>query len=202
MFLGAEIAFPGNYFFCTFASIMGNNIKLQIDEMGRKTIQEFKASSKTPIVVVLDNIRSLNNVGSVFRTCDALAVERLCLCGITACPPSQEIHKTALGAEDSMEWQHYDSTLDAIADLRAQGYVICSIEQAHNSVMLQTFRFDPSKKYAIIMGNEVKGVEQVVVDNSDMCIEIPQYGTKHSFNVSVTTGIVLWEMFRQWKFGE
>lgn len=181
---------------------MENNRKLQIDEMGRKTVQEFKQSEKTPIVVVLDNIRSLNNVGSVFRTCDAMLIDKLVLCGITACPPSQEIHKTALGAEDSVDWIYYDDTLKALAELRKQGYVICSIEQAHGSVMLQEFHFDKDKKYAIVMGNEVKGVQQEVVDASDLCIEIPQYGTKHSFNVSVTTGIVLWEMFRQWKFGE
>ncbi len=179
---------------------MGKNKKLQIEEMGRISVAEFKSADKTPIVVVLDNIRSLNNVGSVFRTCDAMLIEKLVLCGITACPPSQEIHKTALGAEDSVEWVHYESTLDAVDALRKAGYIVCSVEQAHGSVALQDFKFDPTQKYAIVMGNEVKGVQQEVVDVSDMCIEIPQYGTKHSFNVSVTTGIVLWEMFRQWKF--
>ncbi len=177
-----------------------NNKKLQIDEMGRKTLEEFKQSDKTPIVVVLDNIRSLNNVGSVFRTCDAMLIEEIVLCGITACPPSQEIHKTALGAEDSVAWRYVESTAEAVDQLKAAGYVVCSVEQAHGSVALQDFVFDNKKKYAIIMGNEVKGVQQEVVDQSDLCIEIPQYGTKHSFNVSVTTGIVLWEMFKQWKF--
>lgn len=181
---------------------MDRNRKLQIDEMGRKSVAEFKASEKTPIVVVLDNIRSLNNVGSVFRTCDAMLIEKLYLCGITACPPSQEIHKTALGAEDSMDWEYCESTMEAIEKLRCRGYMICSIEQAHGSVMLQDFGVEDGRKYAIVMGNEVKGVEQAVVDASDVCIEIPQYGTKHSYNVSVTTGIVLWEMFRQWKFGK
>ena len=180
---------------------MKNNKKLQIDEMGRKTLEEFRQSDKTPIVVVLDNIRSLNNVGSVFRTCDAMLIEKIVLCGITACPPSQEIHKTALGAEDSVAWTYTESAISAIEQLRTEGYIICSIEQAHESVALQDFVFDATKKYAIVMGNEVKGVQQEVVDKSDVCIEIPQYGTKHSFNVSVTTGIVLWEMFRQWKFG-
>lgn len=180
---------------------MKNNKKLQIDEMGRKTISEFKQSDKTPIVVVLDNIRSLNNVGSVFRTCDALLIEKLVLCGITACPPSTEIHKTALGAEDSVEWVYAEDTLQTVNQLKSEGYIVCSVEQAHNSVALQDFEFDATQKYAIVMGNEVNGVQQTVVDASEMCIEIPQYGTKHSFNVSITTGMVLWEMFRQWKFG-
>ena len=178
---------------------MENNRKLSVDEMGRISVSQFKEAPKTPIVVVLDNIRSLNNVGSIFRTCDAMLISQLVLCGITACPPSQEIHKTALGAEDSVDWIHFDSTADAVRHLRSQGYTICSVEQAVGSIALQDFRTDSSKKYAIIMGNEVKGVDQDVVNMSDCCIEIPQFGTKHSFNVSVTTGIVLWEMFRQIK---
>lgn len=181
---------------------MENNRKLSIEEMDRISVHQFKEAQKTPIVVVLDNIRSLNNVGSIFRTSDAMLIDHLVLCGITACPPSQEIHKTALGAEDSVDWVHFDSTLDALHHLRSEGYTICSIEQAHGSIALQDFKVDTGKKYAIIMGNEVKGVEQEVVSQSDCCIEIPQFGTKHSFNVSVTTGIVLWEMFRQFKFGK
>lgn len=171
--------------------------KLHIDEMGRKTVEEYKASQKTPIVVVLDNIRSLNNVGSVFRTCDAMLIEKIILTGITSTPPNNEIHKTALGAELSVDWEYFEDTHDAVARLREQGYTICSVEQTHNSIMLNNFKIDKTKKYALILGNEVKGVQQSVVDMSDCCIEIPQFGIKHSFNVSVTTGIVLWELFRQ-----
>lgn len=181
---------------------MDNHRKLQIDEMGRISVDEFKAASKTPIVVVLDNIRSLNNVGSVFRTCDAMLVEKLVLAGITSTPPSNEIHKTALGAEYSVEWEYYEDTLDALRELRSQGYVICSVEQVVGSVSLPDFKVEPGQKYALVLGNEVKGVQQSVVDASDVCIEIPQFGTKHSFNVSVTTGIVLWELFRQMRFGK
>ena len=171
--------------------------KLEMEEMNRLSVSEFHAAEKAPIVLVLDNIRSLNNVGSMFRTCDALRVAQIILCGITPVPPSPEIHKTALGAELSMQWKHYDDTLSAIADLKAQGYIVCAIEQVVNSVALQDFKFDKNAKYALIMGNEVKGVEQTVVDQSDVCIEIPQFGTKHSFNVSVTAGIVLWEAAKQ-----
>ncbi|MCQ2226947.1 MAG: RNA methyltransferase [Bacteroidales bacterium] len=181
---------------------MEKHRKLKIDEMGRLSVEQFKNERKTPIVVVLDNIRSLNNVGSIFRTCDAMLIEKIVLCGITACPPSIEIHKTALGAEDSVDWEYAEDTMAAIDKLRGEGYVVCSIEQAKGSVALQELKVDAGKRYAIVMGNEVKGVQQEVVDGSDMCIEIPQFGTKHSFNVSVTTGIVLWEMFRQMKFGK
>lgn len=174
--------------------------KLRIDEMGRISVSEFKAADKTPIVVVLDNIRSLNNVGSIFRTCDALRIERIVLAGITSTPPNTEIHKTALGAEDSVDWQYEEDTLAALSKLRTEGYTICCVEQALGSISLPDFRVEEEKKYALILGNEVKGVQQEVVDASDCCIEIPQFGTKHSFNVSVTTGIVLWELFRQMKF--
>lgn len=174
--------------------------KLLIDEMNRLSVADYKQSQKTPITVILDNIRSLNNVGSVFRTCDAMLIERIILAGITATPPSNEIHKTALGAENSVDWEYYDDTMKAIEHCRQQGYTLCSIEQAEGSIMLPDFKVEQGKKYAIVMGNEVKGVQQQVVDACDCCIEIPQFGTKHSFNVSVTTGIVLWEMFRQMRW--
>ena len=165
--------------------------KLKITEMNRLTPEAFKESKKIPLIVVLDHIRSLNNVGSVFRTSDAFRVEAIYLCGITACPPHAEIHKTALGAEETIDWKYFKDTHEAVDNLKQQGYVVCAIEQAEGSVMLDKLLLDRNKKYAIVMGNEVKGVQQSVVDNCDMCIEIPQYGTKHSLNVSVTTGISL-----------
>lgn len=174
------------------------NKKLKIEELNRMTQEEFHRADKLPLVVVLDNVRSLNNIGSVFRTSDAFRVECIYLCGITATPPSPEIHKTALGAEDSVEWKYVENTVDAVEKLRAEGYTVYSIEQAQGSTMLENVRLEPgSKRYAIVMGNEVKGVQQEVIDHSDGCIEIPQYGTKHSLNVSVTTGIVIWELFKQ-----
>ena len=176
--------------------------KLKITEMNRLNVEQFKESEKLPLVVVLDNVRSLYNVGSVFRTCDAFRVERLCLCGITAQPPHIEIHKTALGAEESVDWTYFKDTMECVKWLKEEGYTIMSVEQCEGSTMLHTFVPDSFKRYAVVMGNEVKGVQQEVINQSDGCLEIPQYGTKHSFNVSVTTGIVLWEMFRQWKFGE
>lgn len=174
--------------------------KLLIDEMNRLTVEGYKASPKTPVTVILDNIRSLNNVGSIFRTCDAMRIERIILAGITAQPPSPEIHKTALGAENSVDWLHVPDTLDALDLCRRKGYVLCSVEQAEGSISLPDFRVEAGRRYAIVLGNEVKGVRQDVVDACHCCIEIPQFGTKHSFNVSVTTGIVLWEMFRQMTF--
>lgn len=167
--------------------------KLKVTEMNRLNIEEFKQSEKMPLVVVLDNVRSLYNVGSVFRTCDAFRVEMLCLCGITACPPNTEIHKTALGAEDSVEWKHFESTMDCVEWLKSEGYTVLSIEQCEGSTMLHKFLFNHSMKYAVVMGNEVKGVQQEVVNACDGCIEIPQFGTKHSMNVSVTTGMIIWE---------
>lgn len=169
----------------------------KITELERISISEFKTVNKTPLVIVLDNIRSLNNIGSVFRTSDAFLIESLFLCGITACPPHAEIHKTALGAEDSVNWHYAENTNEAINELKEQGFVICAVEQAEGSIMLNHFVIDKTKKYAIVLGNEVKGVQQVVVDACDCCIEIPQYGTKHSLNVSVATGIVVWEIFKQ-----
>ena len=171
--------------------------KLKITELNRLTPEAFKDSKKIPLIVVLDHVRSLNNVGSVFRTSDAFRVESIYLCGITACPPHAEIHKTALWAEDTVDWVYFDDTLEAVDKLKQEGYVVCAVEQAEGSTMLDKLELDKSKKYAVIMGNEVKGVQQSVVDNCDMCIEIPQYGTKHSLNVSVTTGIIIWDFFKQ-----
>ena len=171
--------------------------KLKVTEMNRLTPEEFKESRKLPLVVVLDHIRSLNNVGSVFRTSDAFRVESIYLCGITACPPNAEIHKTALGAEETVDWKYFNDTLEAVENLKKDGYTVCAIEQVEGRVMLDKLQLDKDKKYAIVMGNEVKGVQQSVVDKCDMCIEIPQYGTKHSLNVSVTTGIVIWEFFNK-----
>ena len=160
--------------------------------MGRMDVDSFKASEKLPLVVVLDNVRSLHNVGSVFRTADAFRLAGVCMCGITACPPMPEIHKTALGAEDSVEWKYFEKTEDAVAMLKEQGYTVLAIEQCEGSTMLQDFKYEKERKYAIVLGNEVKGVQQQIVDSCDGCIEIPQYGTKHSMNVSVTAGIVIW----------
>ncbi len=171
--------------------------KLKITELNRLTPEAFKESRKIPLIVVLDHVRSLNNVGSVFRTSDAFRVEAIYLCGITACPPHAEIHKTALGAEETIDWKYFNDTLEAVENLRQMGYTICAIEQAEGSVMLDKLLLDKTKKYAVILGNEVKGVQQTVVDKCDMCIEIPQYGTKHSLNVSVTAGIVIWDFFKQ-----
>lgn len=171
--------------------------KLTILEMGRMNAEEFKQSQKMPLIVVLDNVRSMYNVGSVFRTSDAFRVEAIYLCGITACPPHAEIHKTALGAEDTVEWKHFDNTMDAVESLKTDGYYIFSIEQCEGSTMLQTMQVEPGKKYAVILGNEVKGVKQEVVDASDGCLEIPQFGTKHSLNVSTTAGMVIWEFAKQ-----
>ncbi len=170
--------------------------KLKVTELNRISKEEYKLAEKLPLVVVLDNVRSEYNIGSVFRTADAFRVESICLCGICAVPPRIEIHKTALGAEDSVDWRYFKSTMDAVDELRREGYTILSVEQVEGSMKLDNMHLDSSRRYAIILGNEVKGVQQEVVDASDGCIEIPQYGTKHSLNVSVTAGIVMWEMFR------
>ena len=171
--------------------------KLKITEMNRLSIEEFKEEKKTPFVVILDNVRSLHNVGSVFRTADAFLVEAVYLCGITSTPPQAEIHKTALGAENTVDWKYYEDTHTAVDELKAQGYTVFAIEQAEGSTMLPDLKLDSSKKYAVILGNEVKGVQQSVVDACDGCIEIPQFGTKHSLNVSVTGGIIIWEFFKK-----
>ena len=170
--------------------------KLKVTEMNRLTPEAYRESRKLPLIVVLDHVRSLNNVGSVFRTSDAFRVEAIYLCGITACPPNAEIHKTALGAEDSVGWKYFKDTHEAVENLKENGYTVCAVEQAEGSTMLDELQLDAKKKYAIVLGNEVKGVQQSVVDSCDMCIEIPQYGTKHSLNVSVTAGILIWEFFR------
>jgi len=169
--------------------------KLKITELNRLTVEAYKTCKKTPLVVVLDHVRSLNNVGSVFRTADAFRIEAVCLCGITATPPNAEIHKTALGAEETVEWQYYKNAIDAVHDLKTRGYVICAIEQAEGSLSMENLSLDKNKKYAIVIGHEVKGVQQQVIDMCDYCIEIPQFGTKHSLNVAVAAGIVLWELF-------
>ena len=169
--------------------------KLKITELNRLTVEAYKASKKTPLVIVLDHVRSLNNVGSVFRTADAFRIEAVYLCGITATPPQVEIHKTALGAEETVEWRYFADAIDAVADLKQQGYVICGIEQSEGSISLEKLSLDINKKYAVILGHEVKGVQQCVIDACDLCIEIPQFGTKHSLNVAVTAGIVLWYFF-------
>ena len=167
--------------------------KLKITELNRLTTEEFKLRKKTPLVIVLDNVRSLHNVGSVFRTSDAYLVETVCLCGITSTPPHAEIHKSALGAENSVDWVYFEDTLEAIKELKTKGFEVLAIEQAEGSTMLNQLEINPSGKYAVVLGNEVKGVQQAVVDACDGCIEIPQYGTKHSLNVSVTAGIIILE---------
>lgn len=167
--------------------------KLKITELNRISKEEYKNIEKLPLIVVLDNVRSLHNVGSVFRSSDAFTVESIYLCGITACPPSAEIHKTALGAEETVDWRYFQHTQDAVIELKQMGYEIIAIEQVEGSIKLQDFVPSKEKKYAIILGNEVKGVQQEVVNNCDNCIEIPQFGTKHSLNVSVTAGILIWD---------
>lgn len=168
--------------------------KKTMTDLGRISAEEFRRTEKFPIAVVLDNVRSLNNIGSIFRSSDAFRVDRICLCGITATPPSVEIHKTALGAEDSVSWQHFDATADALAALRADGWTLCAVEQADDSISLEDFRPERDRKYAIVLGHEVYGVEQAVVDACDLTLEIPQFGTKHSLNVAVSAGILLWHL--------
>lgn len=169
--------------------------KKTIFDLERLTVNEFRNKEKKPLAVVLDNIRSLNNIGSIFRTSDAFAVAEICLCGITATPPSPEIHKTALGAEDSVQWEYFPDTIDAITSLREKGYTVCCLEQVKESVSLEHFNIEPGKRYAIVVGHEVNGVDPKVVDECDICIEIPQEGTKHSLNVAVSAGIALWHLY-------
>lgn len=168
--------------------------KLFNHELGRLSAEEFKEAKKSPLVVVLDNIRSQHNIGSAFRTADSFRVEKIYLCGICATPPTAEIHKSALGAEFSVDWEYYKETIDVVKQLKDEGYTIISVEQAENSTMLDSFQLPENQKIALIYGNEVKGVEQAVVDASDICLEIPQYGTKHSLNVSVSIGITIWKI--------
>jgi len=169
--------------------------KLKNNELDRLSVSAFKAAEKTPVIVILDNIRSLNNIGSVFRTCDAFLIEKIYLCGITARPPHKDIHKTALGSTDSVSWAYAENTLDVIKKLKEENIHICAVEQAEKATMLDDFNVVPTTKYALIFGNEVKGVAQDVVSASDTVLEIPQLGTKHSLNISVSCGVVLWDLF-------
>lgn len=171
--------------------------KLANSELERKSIDEFKSSDKTPIIIVLDDVRSLHNIGSVFRTCDAFLIEKVFLCGITATPPNKEIHKTALGATDTVEWEYAKDVVEVVQQLKVAGVCVQAIEQVENSVMLNDFQVQDQTRYALVFGNEVKGVSQGVVDLSDGVIEIPQLGTKHSLNISVSAGIVIWDLFQQ-----
>lgn len=178
---------------------MSDHRKLKLQELGRLSINDYKTEPKTPLIVVLDNIRSLNNIGSVFRSGDAFRIEKIYLCGITATPPHRDIHKTAIGATESVDWEHSENTIDVISKLQADGIYCVSIEQTENSIMLDEFKPEKGQKYAIIMGNEVDGVQQDVINKSDIVVEIPQIGTKHSLNISVCTGVVLWDFFSKLK---
>ncbi len=173
--------------------------KLTMDELNRISVEEYKKAEKTCISVVLDNVRSMNNTGSVFRTADAFRIEHIYLCGITATPPHRDIHKTALGAEDSVDWTYCENTSDCVRQLKKQGYKVFSVEQAEGSIMLNNFKAGKEDKIAVVFGNEVEGVADDVIELSDGCIEIPQFGTKHSLNISIATGIVLWDLFAKTK---
>ncbi|UAB74246.1 RNA methyltransferase [Mesoflavibacter sp. SCSIO 43206] len=173
--------------------------KLKNSELDRLSVEDFKHSKKTPIIIVLDNIRSLNNIGSVFRTSDAFLVEKIYLCGITATPPHKDIHKTALGSTETVDWEYVENTVELVEKLKAENCKVLSIEQAENAVMLDQFTPEVNTKYALVFGNEVKGVSQKVVNVSDNVIEIPQYGTKHSLNISVSCGVVVWDVFSKIK---
>jgi len=171
--------------------------KLLNEELDRLSVKAFKKVEKTPFMLVMDNVRSLHNIGSLFRTADAFRLEGIYLCGITATPPHREIHKTALGATESVQWEYREKTTDAISELKEKGYLILSVEQAEGAVLLDQVQLSDKQKYALVFGHEIRGVDQDVVDMSDQCIEIPQYGTKHSLNISVAAGIVIWELFRR-----
>ncbi|MDW5287372.1 RNA methyltransferase [Formosa sp. PL04] len=173
--------------------------KLKNSELDRLSVEDFKDTKKTPLIIVLDNIRSLNNIGSVFRTSDAFLIEKIYLCGITATPPHKDIHKTALGSTETVAWEHAEHTLDVVKKLQAKNVKVLSIEQAENATMLDEFTPEADTTYALVFGNEVKGVTQDVVSKSDMVIEIPQFGTKHSLNISVSAGIVIWDVFSKMK---
>ncbi len=175
--------------------------KLKNEELDRLDVDGFKLAQKTPVVIVLDNIRSLNNIGSVFRTADAFLIEKIYLCGITATPPHKDIRKTALGATESVDWEYGESTLQLVAKLKLEGYTVLAIEQTENAYMLNEFNIQTSKKYALIFGNEVKGVDQVVVNACDGVLEIPQFGTKHSLNISVSVGVVIWDFWSKFTSG-
>ena len=174
--------------------------KLKNSELDRLSVEAFKEVKKTPIIIILDNIRSLNNIGSVFRTSDAFLIEKIYLCGITATPPHKDIHKTALGSTETVDWEYAENTIDLVENLKSKDVKICSIEQAENATMLNDFKVEPNTKYALVFGNEVKGVAQNVVTASDAVIEIPQFGTKHSLNISVSCGVVTWDLFSKLQF--
>jgi len=174
--------------------------KLSLKELNRVNVATFKAQEKTPLVIVLDNVRSALNVGSAFRTADAFALEKLYLCGITATPPHREILKTAIGATESMDWVYHKETKEALMELKTQGFQVLAVEQAADSVPLQVFRPTAGQKYALVFGNEVKGVGEDVMEMIDACLEVPQFGTKHSLNISVCLGVVVWDLFKQIKY--
>ena len=176
--------------------------KLENSELDRKTVDAFKKSEKTPLILVLDDVRSLHNIGSVFRTADAFLIEKIYLCGITATPPNKEIHKTALGATETVAWEHHPDVLELIGNLRKENICTLAIEQVESAVFLQDFKVEKDKKYALVFGNEVYGVAQEAVAACDGCIEIPQLGTKHSLNISVSAGIVVWDLFSKMNFGQ
>jgi tRNA G18 (ribose-2'-O)-methylase SpoU len=171
--------------------------KLENSELDRKSIEDFKKSDKTPLIIVLDDIRSLHNIGSVFRTSDAFLVEKIILCGITATPPNKEIHKTALGATETVSWEHHENVLEVIENLKKENVITMAIEQVESAVFLQDFKVEKNQKYALVFGNEVYGVSQEAVAICDGCIEIPQLGTKHSLNIAVSAGIVVWDLFQK-----
>lgn len=169
--------------------------KLKNEELNRISVDDYKNAEKMPLVIVLDNIRSLNNIGSVFRTADAFRVEKIYLCGITGRPPHREIHKTALGATESVDWEYFESTYEAIVKLKNSKFKVVAIEQIENSINLSDYKPEPNEKLALIFGNEISGISEDIIKDIDLCIEIPQFGTKHSFNIAVSTGIVLWHLF-------
>lgn len=171
--------------------------KLENNELERKSVADFKEAEKTPLIIILDDVRSLNNIGSVFRTADAFLIEKIYLCGITATPPNKEIHKTALGATETVVWEHCENVLDVISTLKKDNLTVLAVEQVERAIFLQDFQIIPNTKYALVFGNEVFGVNQKAVELCDGCIEIPQLGTKHSLNISVSAGIVIWDLFKK-----
>lgn len=173
--------------------------KLILDELNRKNVEEFKKSEKTPLIIVLNDIRSLHNIGSVFRTADAFLIEKIYLCGITATPPHKEIHKTALGATDAVDWEYAQDALQVVTNLQKEGVQVVALEQVENAVFLQDFKVQSQQKYALVFGNEVKGVAQEIINQANTVVEIPQLGTKHSLNIAVSAGIVIWDMFQQFQ---
>lgn len=174
--------------------------KLSLSELNRDLAEDYKNKEKIPIIIVLDNIRSMSNIGSVFRTSDAFLIEEIHLCGITSIPPHKEIHKTALGATETVKWKYFANTLESIEELKERNYTIISVEQTRNSILLNHFEPETDHPMALVFGNEVKGVEQKVINASDVCLEIPQFGTKHSLNISISAGIVIWDLFQKFKW--